>query len=119
MLPGVATPPMLLSITADSALLTMPQLSVADCPAVSVVGEAVMDSMFGVPAQVVAAPFAMRIVTFNVTPKNAPSRFRIRQKLLYVPGAVGAVIGTLKSTLRPGAVTGTPIGVVAVTCPLK
>ena len=31
--PGVATPPMPWSISTESALVTIPQLNVADCPA--------------------------------------------------------------------------------------
>jgi hypothetical protein len=51
MLPGVITPPMPLSISAESASLTNPQLSVADSPGWMVVGDAVKLAMLGVPEQ--------------------------------------------------------------------
>ncbi len=50
-LPGVATPPIPLSMIAASALLTNPQLKVEELPAVIVEGEMAKDAMFGVPEQ--------------------------------------------------------------------
>ncbi len=47
--PGVATPPMLGWIVTLSALVTPPQLNVAEPPAVMVVGETENEAMFGKP----------------------------------------------------------------------
>ncbi len=53
MLPGVSTPPMLLSITAELALPTKPHSKVVELPGVIVVADAVKYSMVGLPEQVV------------------------------------------------------------------
>jgi hypothetical protein len=129
MLPGVATPPMSLSISAASAFATNPQLSVVVAPAGMITGAAVNDSMVGAPAQVdggivVGAKVgagagvptengvAMGITVIlaqTVAPKDAPLALRRRQLLVYIPGVAGAVIGTVMSTVAPGAVFGTAI----------
>ncbi len=123
-LPGVATPPMPLSMIAASALLTNPQLRVAELPSVIVDGEIEKEAMFGVPEQVDAATvgagvrlgagagarLTALIFTHTVTPKYVPLGLRNRQKPVYAPGVEGAVIGTSKSTVAPGTVCGTTIG---------
>ncbi len=120
MLPGVATPPMPLSILAASALLTRPQLSVADCPTVIVVGETLKNSIFGAPEQAAGGgPATTRMLTVSVSPNNMPAGSLNRHKLIKLPGVIGAVIGTLKSAVAPGAVGGTGMGVAAITCPFK
>ncbi len=120
LLPGVATPPMPLSITASCALLTNPQLNVVDCPAVIVVGEMLKEAMFGVPEQPSAAVGAgagtadvTLILTKTVTPNGVLSGLCSRQKPVASPDVAGAVIGTSKSAVAPGAVLGTPISGVA------
>lgn len=119
-LPGVATPPIPLSMLADSALLTNPQVSVADCPAVMVVGEALKNSMFGVPEQVAGVEAGTtRMLAFNVSPNKTPAGFLNRHTLLKLPRVAGAVIGTIRSAVVPVAVAGTGTGVAAMTCPLK
>lgn len=125
-LPGVATPPIPLSITAASALLTNPQLSVTDCPAEIVLGETLKDAIFGVPEQPTAganvgagaganvgagagARDMALILTQTVTPNRVPSGLRNCQKPCAGPGAAGAVMGMSKSAVAPGGVFGTPI----------
>ncbi len=90
-LPGVATPPMPLSICALSALLTNPQLKVVELPAVMLPGDAVKDAIFGAPEQVAAGARvgagagggtggAMTLILTNrVPPKRLPPGVRIRQ----------------------------------------
>ena len=78
-LPGVATPPISLSISANCAPKTLPQLRVADCPAVIVVGDAVNDSMTGVNGQFGAGLATLRF-TVSVGPKNAPLVALIRHE---------------------------------------
>ena len=47
--PGAGTPPMPLSISTESALLTAPQLNTEEPPALIVEGDALNDEMTGVP----------------------------------------------------------------------
>ena len=47
--PGVATPPMPLSISTASALVTAPQFNVTGVPRVTELGDAVNDAMLGAP----------------------------------------------------------------------
>ena len=49
--PGVAIPPMPLSISAEPAFVTAPQFNVVELPAVIDVDVAVNEAMFGVPEQ--------------------------------------------------------------------
>ncbi len=119
-LPGVGTPPIPLSMTAAWALLTKPQLSVADSPDVMVSGETVKDAILGVPEQPRAGAGAgagvketTLIFAHTVVPNGVPSGLCSRQKPCADPGVAGAVIGTSKSAVAPGAVFGTPMGVSA------
>ncbi len=72
-LPGVATPPIPLSIVAESALPTKPQLRVVDCPGLMVVADAVKEEMTGVPEQVEDVTVTVAWAVVVVPPQFAVS----------------------------------------------
>lgn len=113
-LPGVATPPMPLSISALSAPITLPQLKIDDWPGLIVAGDALNDSMTGVKGQGLGVGPATLISTFNVVPKNTPLLLRNRHSPRCLPGVAGAVSATNRSAVAPGAVAGTAINLTVV-----
>ena len=86
--------------------MTAPQLKVADCPVVIVVGEAVNHSIAGVKGQLIGVLIGvgpgMLIATLRVVPKIAPPRFLMRQSAIWLPGVAGAVIAIDRSTVAAG-----------------
>lgn len=99
--PGVATPPIPLSISTASAFVTAPQLSVLVAPWAIELGDAVNDEMAGMPEHAVAdedvlddaddaddeddveeeetgAPPTTLIFTVMACPNNVPAPLRIR-----------------------------------------
>jgi hypothetical protein len=113
--PGVATPPMPLSISTESAFVTKPQDKLVELPAVMTVADVVKDAMCGVPVQPDGALVAVAgggepgtlIETSTVCPNGVPEPLRIRQRPEWPPGADGAFIGTEMSAVAPGVVGGT------------
>jgi hypothetical protein len=59
--PGVATPPMPLSISTASALVTAPQFNVTSVPRATELGDALNDAMLGVPEHADAVDDALEV----------------------------------------------------------